>query len=96
MMKKYTKDEWYVEGERLFGKERQEWKFRCPVCNYVQSLNDFLKNGVDKQKAHQMIAFSCLGRVVPGKGCDWTLGGFLQAHKAMMDDSPVFEFDGST
>lgn len=91
-MKKYTTEEWINEGKRLFGNDRKTWKFKCVQCGHVQSYNDFLRNGIAEDQADRLIAFSCIGRVVPDRGCDWTLGGLFKIHKAEVDNVPAFEF----
>lgn len=57
--------------------------FRCPVCKTLQSGNDLIKYGAGKDfdDIEQYLAFSCIGRWTDEKGCDWTLGGFFQAHE---------------
>lgn len=73
--------EWLAEGKSLFpGKSMKEWIFVCPRCKTPQSGTDFEKAGMDYETASKYIAFSCIGRFVRGKGCDWTLGGFLHIH----------------
>lgn len=52
-----TYEEWETEGEKRFGKDRKMWKFKCPVCGYVASAQDYLDVG-----AEDGIAFSCIGR----------------------------------
>ena len=34
-----TKEEFFKEGERIFGKDKKTWKYKCPNCNYIQSAN---------------------------------------------------------
>ena len=106
-MKKITHKEWLAEAEAKFGKDPKGWKFICPVCKTVQSIQDFLDLGVDKETIQGQIGFSCIGRQKnsgpwkkkdkPGKGCDWTLGGLFQFHtlEIQTDDGkshPQFEF----
>lgn len=72
-------------------KEDLAWK--CPICGTVQSAKDLIRAGAGKNfdEVEKFLGFSCVGRWTdagpardgdtPGKGCDWTLGGFLQLHK---------------
>lgn len=53
----YTREEWEAEGERRFGKDKKQWRFRCPVCGVVTSVQEWLDAG-----AQDAIAFSCIGR----------------------------------
>ena len=73
-----TLAEWEAERERLFGKDRKKWQFKCASCGHVQTPQDFIDIGEDPEK---YVFFSCIGRLKKGIGCDWTLGGLLQIHK---------------
>lgn len=90
-----THDEWLKEGENRFGADRREWKFKCPQCGGIQSAQDFIDAGVESPESK--FYFSCIGRWVDGRGCDWTLGGLFQIHEAEVitndgEICPVFEF----
>ena len=41
-----TKEEWLAEGERLFGKYYEDWKFKCPRCGNVASGQEFKALGI--------------------------------------------------
>lgn len=69
---KISYEEWEAEGEKRYGKDKKVWKFKCPNCKFVQTFNDFLKEGATKDEASGMIGFSCIGRVI--KGCKGELG----------------------
>ena len=64
-----TYDEWYKKGQELFGEDKWKWKFRCPACGHVQSIESLLENNpeLDEDDAIHMVYFSCEGRV-NGKG----------------------------
>jgi len=90
-----TLEEWKNKAKELFGEDVKEWKFKCPQCGEVQTMQDFIKNKVDEPDTK--FYFSCIGRWVKDRGCDWTLGGLLQIHKTevISEDGkniPVFEF----
>lgn len=95
-MKTYTHQEWIDEAVKRFGKDPKQWKFVCPSCNTVQTINDFLEAGIDHNDIEPYIAFSCIGRFTDTKGCNWTLGGLLKIHKVevIMKDlnRPTFAF----
>ena len=96
-MKQITLKEWIEKGEILFGKDRTKWKFVCPKCKTVQTLQDIIDTGVSIEDAQGYFAYSCIGRFTKEKGCNWTLGGLLQIHttEVIMPDGkkrPVFEF----
>ena len=93
-----TYDEWQDEGERLFGDDRKQWKFRCPKCDTKQNFNDFVKfTELTPDDITKYIAFSCIGRFTDKMGCNWTLGGLFQMHTLEITDPegnnhPMFEF----
>lgn len=91
--------QWREEAVQLFGPDPRNWKFQCPHCNEVQTLQEFLDHKIED--ADTKAYFSCIGRWVEGRGCKWTLGGLFQIHKTevFMDEfapHPVFEFFKST
>ena len=76
--------EWMAEGERLFGKDFMQWKFRCPMCGHVASIREFKEAGAkDPNVAYQ----ECIGRYrgagAPGAkdgnpdGCNWAAYGLF-------------------
>lgn len=94
-MEVLTLKEWKEKAESLFGNDVKKWKFKCPKCGQVQSLQDFIDAKIEKPETK--FYFSCIGRWVTGIGCDWTLGGLLRIHKIEVtnedgENIPVFEF----
>lgn len=71
---------------------REDFAVVCPVCKTVQSMQSLINAGAGKtgEDVERYIGFSCVGRFTgagphkagnpPGKGCDWTLGGFFRIH----------------
>lgn len=70
-----TLEQWEAEGERLYGKNRLEWRFRCPTCGHIQTPQEFKAAGIGPHAAYQ----SCASRYgLGGKStCKWTVGGLL-------------------
>lgn len=93
-MREITLEEWLSEGKDFFGENSKQWKFKCCKCGGVQCMQDFIDAGVEApdEKVH----FSCIGRFVKGRGCDWTLGGLLRMHttEVVIEEKkvPVFEY----
>ncbi len=82
-------EDWINELKERFGEDSKKWAFKCPTCGNVQTVQDFIDNGVEnpENKAY----FSCIGRYAKGKGCDWTLGGLFQNNKiSVMKNAQVF------
>lgn len=88
-----TREDWLVLGEKLYGKDHKQWKFKCVRCGHVQTARDFKDIKVDP---NGVVFFSCLGRWKKGIGCDWTLGGLFRIHEREVQheegSSPVFLF----
>lgn len=87
---------WLKQGEEKFKtKDVKQFKFKCPNCGGVQSAQDFIDNNIEESS--DKFFFSCIGRWVKERGCDWTLGGLFQIHETevISDEGkkvPVFEF----
>lgn len=94
-IKKLTLQEWREIGISKFGEEIKQWKFQCVRCNQVQSFQEFIDAGIPEPE--NKFYFSCIGRWVKDRGCDWTLGGLFRLHstEVISEDGkpvPVFEF----
>lgn len=66
------------------GHERlEDCTVRCPRCGTLQSAQDLIDAGQGEsfEDVAHIWGFSCIGRYVEGKGCDWTLGGLFQIHE---------------
>lgn len=107
MVKKMTLTEWETLGEQLFGKDRMKWKFVCPGCGNIQSVEEFRKykdQGAEPSSAYQ----KCIGRYAGGKSwmndpttkkgpCDYTANGLLNICPLIVVDNEghehtVFDF----
>lgn len=75
-----THAEWLFEGTKRFGPNQDAWRFVCPSCGFVASVQDWKDAG-----AEGAIAFACIGRWRPvhmeifGKPgpCNYTGGGLF-------------------
>lgn len=92
-IKRLDYKEWLDIGTKLYGEDRMKWEFVCPMCQKVQTGQDFLDIGVRRRFCESYIGYSCIGRfngIGKGKsylyspkkekfpdGCDWTLGGLF-------------------
>ena len=65
-----THDSWESEGVRRFGKIKNDWKFVCPACGFVQSVKMCLEAGMEESA----IGYSCIGRFW-GSGTPKAFGG---------------------
>ena len=95
--------EWLAEGRELFGRDILKWKFRCPMCEHVASVQDFKDAGAeDPNDSFQ----ECIGRYrgagAPGApdgnpdGCNWAAYGLFgipndKGRLVMAEDGKVLE-----
>lgn len=61
-----TQSEFLEEATRRFGPNARDWKFVCPACGTVQSVQQLadavVACGGTKDDVHGYIGFSCIGR----------------------------------
>lgn len=78
---KMTYEEWVDKAKELFGDDPMQWKFVCPSCGHVTSVQDWADAGADEGE----VAFSCVGRALgsqkrlgekPGP-CNYAGGGLF-------------------
>lgn len=82
-------EDWINQLKAKFGDDAKTWAFKCPHCGNVQTAQDFIDHGHADQKDN--VYFNCIGRYVPGKGCNWTLGGLFKINKvSVLKDAQVF------
>lgn len=73
-----TKDEWLALGEELFGTDRYTWKFRCPACGNVMSVERGMREFGDAIAAKNWRPESeCIGRYTEDVACDWCAYGLF-------------------
>lgn len=97
--------DWRAKAVRLFGADPLQWRFVCPVCNHIASVQEWKDAGAPAECA----GFSCVGRWMPGsrqafdKGagpCTYAGGGLFRLNpiKVILEDGKtvdVFAFDES-
>lgn len=89
-----THTEWLAEAVRRFGEDNSKWRFVCPSCGHVASVQDWK----DAKAPAGAIGFSCVGRYVGaaaraaarafgGKGgpCNYTGGGLFAINPVLVD-----------
>lgn len=94
--------DWKAEGEKRFGSDMMQWKFVCPSCGHVASVQEWKDAGAPAGA----VAFSCVGRWKGGddsksfkkKGgpCMYAGGGLIGINPVKVKDEDkvrrVFEF----
>ncbi len=101
--KRMTQDEWGAEMRKRFGEDPMQWKFICPVCARVQSIQEFKDSGAPETA----VGFSCIGRWLEGKqyqekgddntnGCNYAGGGLFRLNPLVVvspdGEQEVFDF----
>ena len=98
MTTKLTIDEWRSQGAALFGPDEMQWRFICPACNHVASVQDYKDAGAPPAA----VGVACVGRFTnrprkafePGPGpCDYSGLGLICISPVQVDGRPVFGFD---
>lgn len=95
--------DWLLEGKQLFGSDFMQWKFRCPMCGHVASIQEFKDAGADSPNAaYQECIGRYLGAGAPGaedgnpNGCNWAAFGLFgipndKGRLILADDGSVVE-----
>ncbi len=92
-----TAEKWHKQGESLFGPDEMKWRFVCPACGHVASVQDY-KDAAAPQGA---VGFSCIGRFLPdpreafGSGpgpCNYAGGGLIRLNPVDVDGHRMFAF----
>lgn len=83
MTTRIFKAEWEAEGRKLFGDDFMKWRFKCPVCKHVATVEDyraFKEQGATPDSATN----ECIGRYLPKE----QRGGFSRDHSNPKVKSP--------
>jgi len=76
-------DDWRKEAVRLFGSDPMKWRFICPSCGHIATVQEWKDAGAPEGA----VAFSCVGRWLvkkeeafqKGKGpCNYSGGGLFR------------------
>ena len=93
-MKYESIESWREEGRRRFGTNYLKWRFRCPMCGHVASVQDFKDAGAKTPNAAYQ---ECIGRYTgkgtpregDSSGCNWCaygLFGIPREHDTVVSD----------
>ena len=77
-----TESAWLQEVTRRFGPDSRAWRFCCPSCDHIASIQDWKDAGASEAD----FAFSCVGRHLPNPKrlfdkpgpCDYAGGGLFK------------------
>lgn len=84
---KLSREQWNLLGEDLYGPDKDDWTFACPLCGNTQSVKTVMDNnpyphpGMLQDKVHvgiddvrRWINVDCVSIIDPGVGCQWARG----------------------
>lgn len=105
--KKDTLADWLTEGKETFGEDFSQWRFICPACGHIQTVQDFTDIGASANNAYQECIGRCTGKGSPKKGdtsgCNWAAYGLFgtlgKGRIVVTDDGTeveVFQFAAQT
>lgn len=86
-----SEDDWHAEARRLFGDDKMKWKFVCPSCGHVASVQDWKDAGAGEGE----VAFSCVGRHLDNphhafqqgkQPCNYAGGGLIRLNPVVVQD----------
>ena len=94
-----TREQYFAEAVKRYGKDSANWKFRCPSCGNVMTVAEYRAAAkASGQECEGMIAFSCIGRLMPSpaqmcekdKGfCNYAGGGLFRLNPIqVLGDDP--------
>lgn len=83
-----TKAEWIAKGIKLFGVNRMKWKFVCPACKRITTVQEWLT--ADAPDA--CVAFSCASRWDYKTHCDYAGGGLFKLNTVVVGATSYFEY----
>jgi hypothetical protein len=101
-----THAQWLAEARSRFGADPMKWRFVCPSCGHVASIQDWGTAGAGEGE----VAFSCIGRHVgdragtekaafsrSGGPCNYAGGGLFKLNPVAVDfedgDEPRMTFE---
>lgn len=100
-MAEITRAEWEAKGLELFGADLTKHRFVCPSCGNEMSMErartEFAQHMPAFKAGNYRIEQECVGRHVPGVGCDWAAYGLFRGPLLVRDDVgaiPAFDYAG--
>lgn len=93
-MKRASITNWIETGKNKFGTDPRKWKYVCPNCGTVLSLDEF--NRLDDAQDPYLASRECVGNYNSSKGCTFRLLSSQQKHNLEIvyydEVKPVFEY----
>jgi hypothetical protein len=84
-----SKDEWYKAGVERYGKDITKWKFRCPSCNEVFSIEAWDKERFKGKHRFPLPVQDCpIALYSEDSDCIWS--GFGSLNPVHIKDEGIF------
>jgi len=87
-----TKEEWFKQGISLYGKDTENWEFKCPHCKRVQSAKSIreqlskgigsMRHGLPKKGDPMHLYSECYS-----PECNWVAYGLFSSGIIVIHDS---------
>lgn len=94
-----TEDQWRAKGVELFGDDMSKWRFQCPACGGVASVEIAKKDFPTVEGAGWHPESECIGRYLPKGNCDWCAYGLIRGPLFVARPNgartPIFDFEGN-
>jgi hypothetical protein len=97
---KLTLEQWEAKGRELFGDDKSKWRFVCPSCGNVMSIEKAKAEFTMLQGRGWRPEAECVGRYLDDVGCDWAAYGLFRGPLIVKVDGDdimeifAFDFDG--
>lgn len=91
-----TETQWRENGRSIFGNDRMDWRFICPMCNRIAGVQDFIDAGSPAPTSD--VTQDCISIYLKGQWrCSFTTREMMPLHKTEVvmangERHRVFEF----
>lgn len=98
-----TRSVWETKGAELFGDNKADWRFVCPVCGNAASIATARESFPELKGRGWRPTQECLGRYTPAIDCDWCAYGLFRGPLFVIAPGengetevtiPIFDFEG--
>lgn len=98
-MSTITEKEWRDKGNELFGGEQTNWRFQCPACGNVASIEMAKEKWPEVKGKGWNPSSECIGRYTDKVKCDWAAYGLFAGPLFVKENGgeksiPLFDFEG--
>lgn len=95
-MTRVSQEQWEAMGLELYGENKQDWQFQCPMCGLIQSVALAKLLWPELEGKGWQAWGECVGRYLEGVGCDWAAYGLFRGPLEIVHpkaSKPIAAFD---